>query len=141
MIETFRGEYNWLSNFQFFETPMAYGGLIFPTNEHFYVAMKSMSQDVREEVSNHPCKGLKAFGQDLSIRSDWEHIKLDVMLYGLRYKFSRYNPTLREKLIETGDEYIQEGNWWNDKYWGVCLKTNEGSNHLGKLIMQVREEI
>jgi predicted NAD-dependent protein-ADP-ribosyltransferase YbiA (DUF1768 family) len=44
----------------------------------------------------------------------------------------------RTKLLETKDEYLQEGNRWNDKFWGVCLKTNKGENHLGKLIMSVR---
>lgn len=47
----------------------------------------------------------------------------------------------KSKLIATGDLYIQEGNLWNDKFWGVCLKTNTGQNILGKLIMEIRNEI
>lgn len=30
---------------------------------------------------------------------------------------------------------------WNDKFWGVCLKTGKGSNTLGKLIMEIRSNL
>lgn len=141
MIEAFRGEYSFLSNFAYFNKPMRYGDLVFTTNEHFYVAMKTLDTEKRFEVSKHPAKGLKKFGNTLTLRGDWDLNKLDVMEYGLRYKFSEYNPELRQKLINTGDLHIQEGNYWGDKFWGVCLKTGEGDNHLGKLLMKIREEM
>ncbi|AGH32005.1 GTP cyclohydrolase II [Vibrio phage PWH3a-P1] len=140
----FREEYSFLSNFAYFETPMKYGGLTFPSNEHFYQAMKFSKDSVRRvEISNHPSKGLKKYVNSLKSewRKDWDSVKLDVMLYGLRYKFSEYNPILRQKLIDTKGVELIEYNWWGDKFFGVCLKTGEGENHLGKLLMQVREEI
>lgn len=140
-ITLFRGDYNWLSNFQYFDKPMTYGDLKFLTNEHFYIAIKTLDQSLRKEVSEHPAKGLKKFGKTLPIRGDWEEIKIEVMLYGLRYKFSHHNPSLRNKLLNTTDLVVEERNWWGDKFWGTCLKTGEGENHLGKLIMKVREEI
>ena len=42
-------------------------------------------------------------------------------------------------LLATGEEYLVEGNTWGDKYWGVC--GGIGLNHLGKLLMQVRDEL
>lgn len=141
MIEQFQGEYRWLSNFWYFESPAVYQGLTFITNEHFYIAMKTNDVNIRKKVSHHPLKGVKKFGTTFPLREDWDDIKLDVMLHGLRYKFSEANPNLRQKLIDTGNTYIQEGNYWNDKYWGVCLKTGEGENNLGKLLMKIREEI
>lgn len=137
----FRGKYSFLSNFQYFDKPMQYGDLSFPTNEHFYVAMKTLDQDLRREVSIHPCKGLKAFGNTLPLREDWDDIKDKVMEFGLRYKYSRHNPTLRKKVIALKDVKIVEGNWWGDDYWGFCLKTGQGENNLGKLIMKIRDEI
>jgi hypothetical protein len=139
MIEQFKEPYRWLSNFWKFNTPLEYQNLLFPTVEHFYVAMKTTSWDLRHQASltDRP----KSFGRGLELREDWEQIKLDVMLYATRYKYSELNPNLRRKLLNTGEEYIQEGNWWGDKFWGVCLKTGEGENNLGKIIMQVREEI
>jgi predicted NAD-dependent protein-ADP-ribosyltransferase YbiA (DUF1768 family) len=59
------------------------------------------------------------------------------MLSALRIKFK--NPELRAMLLTTGDEELIEGNWWRDTYWGVC--EGIGQNKLGKLLMQVREEI
>jgi ribA/ribD-fused uncharacterized protein len=137
MIISFRGEYDFLSNFYYLEKSL-HG---YPTIEHFYQAMKSVSVDQRAYIKNHPSKGLKAAAKGLTIREDWDEVKLDVMLYGLRFKFSDNNPILKSKLISTGALYIQEGNWWGDKFWGVCLKTNTGENNLGKLLMQVRREI
>lgn len=141
MITEFQKEYRWLSNFWFFDNNMVYGELTFPTNEHFYVAMKTLDQDKRQEVSNHSLKGLKKFGNTLTLREDWDEVKLQVMEYGLRYKFSEANPELRENLIATEGLQIQEGNRWGDKFWGVCLKTGEGENNLGKLLMKIRKEI
>lgn len=141
MITQFRNEYSFLSNFQKLETPMLYDGNVYRTNEHFYQAMKFTDKETRKYVSNHQSVGLKKFVGTLNWREDWENIKLDVMLFGLRYKFGEHNPSLRQKLIDTGDIMIQEGNWWNDKFWGVCLKTGEGENHLGRLLMQVRDEV
>lgn len=137
----FREEYSFLSNFTYFEKPMVRGDLVFSTNEHFYVAMKTTDHEVRKQVCDHPMKGLKKFGNSFSLREDWDDIKLDVMLYGLRYKFSKHNPQLRQKLLSTGQTELVEYNWWNDTFWGVCLKTEMGENNLGKLLMQVREEV
>lgn len=141
MIEEFQGEYRWLSNFWYLEKPLIYQGLKFKTNEHFYVAMKTEDFDIRKQVSEHPLKGLKRFGNSFDLRDNWDGIKVDVMLQGLRYKFSTENPSLRQKLIDTGNIYIQEGNRWNDTFWGVCLKTGKGENHLGKLLMKIREDL
>ena len=141
MITEFKGEYNFLSNFTYFDKPFNFKGITYKTNEHFYIAMKTKDLGKRLEVSLHPSKGLKKFGRTLELRDDWEDIKLKVMYYGLKYKFSKHNPRLRSKLRGTGNKMIQEGNYWNDKYWGVCLKTGEGDNHLGKLLMKVRENI
>lgn len=61
------------------------------------------------------------------------------MLYAIRLKFR--DPLFRAQLIATGEEELVEGNRWNDKFWGVCLMTGQGENWLGRLLMQVRDEI
>jgi len=139
----FRGQLSFLSNFTKLETPMKYGNLYFSTVEHFYQAVKfEKDSDMRDEISKHPSKGLKKLvnsKKDLW-RADWDEVKLDVMEYGLRYKFNRnYNPILYSKLQKTKGVELIEYNWWKDKFWGVCLKTGEGENNLGKLLMKIRE--
>lgn len=142
MIQEFKDKYAWLSNMSPFEQPLIWEGISYRTNEHFYVAMKTTDANIRKEISliNSPGK-VKRFGRTLEIREDWEDIKLKVMLSGLRWKFSKYNPILREKLIATGEEYLQEGNNWGDSFWGYDMIEEWGHNHLGKLLMQVRSEI
>jgi predicted NAD-dependent protein-ADP-ribosyltransferase YbiA (DUF1768 family) len=56
----------------------------------------------------------------------------------LRKKFR--NPSLRQKLADTGTAKIIEGNYWGDTFWGECPVGN-GENHLGKLLMEIRKEI
>lgn len=140
----FREEYSFLSNFAYFEKHMRYGSLTFISNEHFYQAMKFPKDSIRRlEIANHPSKGLKKFVNSLKSewRAEWDDVKLHVMEYGLRYKFSDNNPTLKQKLIDTQGVELVEYNWWEDIYFGVSLKTGEGENNLGKLLMKIREEI
>ena len=59
------------------------------------------------------------------------------MLIGLYHKFK--DPVLRKKLLATGDEHLEEGNYWHDTYWGVC--DGVGKNRLGELLMTVRKEV
>lgn len=141
MVETFKDDYKFLSNFQVLPTPMRMRyGLIFNTVEHWYVANKSKSIEWQSSVAKHPLKGLKRYGRSVALREDWDEIKISVMAYGLTHKFdNKKNPCLRRKLQDTGKCFIQEGNWRGDTFWGVCLKTGKGSNVLGKLLMELRD--
>jgi cytidine deaminase len=60
----------------------------------------------------------------------------------LRAKFQA--PELRRKLLATGDRELIEGNNWRDTTWG-CIRDKEGNwkgrNELGKLLMQIRDEL
>lgn len=47
------------------------------------------------------------------------------------------NENLKEKLINTGDAYLEEGNDWGDKIWGTV--NGNGSNLLGQILMRIRE--
>lgn len=35
---------------------------------------------------------------------------------------------------------LVEGNSFGDTFWGVDARTGKGENHLGKILMKVREE-
>lgn len=148
-IAGFFGEYRWLSNFWY--APMLYGTSSYPTNEHFYQAMKSMDLDYRYMVRTAKSPGeAKRLGSaagmkrsGVTLREDWEDMKDEVMRYGLYLKFSQ-NPMLGQKLIDTGDRLLAELNTWGDTYWGVTGDTQAqwfGGNVLGKLLMCVRTGI
>jgi ribA/ribD-fused uncharacterized protein len=94
--------------------------------------------DCRELIAkmSDPAK-VKQFGKIIKLRRDWNDVKLDIMLWGIREKFKHND--LKELLLSTGDEELIEGNFWNDTFWGVCR--GEGENNLGKIIMRVRGEL
>lgn len=139
MINEFKGDYRFLSNF--YMVPVLYEGILYPSSEHAYMAAKSTDPDAREFIRNcgSPAEA-KKHGRNLVLRDGWETMKEHVMEIILRDKFTR-NPALKVKLLATGNQELIEGNWWGDKIWGVCLKTNQGQNLLGKTLMKVREEI
>lgn len=141
-------EHRWLSNMWYAQ--VTYQGLTYPSVENFYQAMKFDKNDfmlIDSEVVNkrYHLTGIqpnesKKFTKGKTITNKkFLDKKLEVMLYGLREKFKHKH--LRTMLLSTGDAELIEGNYWNDTYWGVCLKTNTGENHLGRLLMQVREEL
>lgn len=136
MIDSFTGEYRWLSNFW----PVVIrldDGYLYPSVEHAYQASKTLSMAGRATIRRcvYPEQAKKA-GKGLEIRDDWEQIKLRVMGDLLRQKFA--HKELRDKLLATGEETLIEGNTWGDTFWGVC---GVGKNHLGKLLMEIRNEI
>ena len=138
MIDRFSGEYAFLSNY--YPSVIVWGDdeEEFPTVEHFFQAMKTWSIEEHEAIRTAYCPGdAKKLGRRCTLREDWDEVKNNFMLTGLRKKFE--DPVLRQKLIDTGDEFLVEGNTWHDTYWGVC--EGKGRNMLGTLLMQVREEL
>ena len=142
MIVEFDGQYDFLSNF--YPSPILYEGIVYPTNEHFFQAMKTLDIETRKAIAAAPTPGAaKRMGRHVSLRPDWEKIKVDVMRTGLMLKFT--DAALAEKLLATGDEELVEGNWWHDQTWGSCFCPDHcrtpGRNLLGMLLMELRKEL
>ena len=142
IIDKFDGEFAFLSNFH--PSWIEYEGLRFPTVEHAFQAYKTQSHYERQLISQSPTPaGAKAQGRKVHLRADWEQIKDEVMEFCLRQKFQ--DPVLRRLLLSTGDAVLIEGNTWHDNYWGICVcdrcQLTFGQNHLGSLLMKIREEI
>ena len=138
MIDRFKGKYDFLSNF--FSCLVEYDGELYPSVEHAFQAAKTLDRENREYISlTETAKEARSVGRRMKgIREDWDEVKLGIMEELVRYKFSHYSD-LKEKLLKTGDDILVEGNTWNDTYWGVCKGV--GENHLGKILMKVREEL
>ena len=132
-IDRFQGDYRWLSNF--WPVEVSNCGRMWPTTEHAYQAAKTLDPAEQEEIFNARTPGkARRLGQKVTLRPDWEDVKLRTMFQLLFQKFQY--PDLRERLICTGRHHLIEKNDWGDKYWGVC--EGEGENHLGRLLMDIR---
>ena len=142
IIDKFENEYAFLSNF--YPSPVQENGITYPTIEHYFQAQKTTVPFERVAIANAATPGrAKQEGRRITLRHDWENIKDNVMLQGLRLKFAI--PELAEKLLATGDAELIEGTVWHDNIWGNCscpeCEDIPGQNKLGKLLMLVREEI
>ena len=82
----------------------------------------------------------KGVGRRVPLRPDWEQVKVGIMEEIVRAKFTQ-NPELAARLMATGEKILVEGNTWGDTCWGVDLRTGQGENHLGRILMKVREEL
>ena len=135
-IDSFKGETRWLSNFHMEE--IIFKGVRFPSVEHAFQAMKCEDRAVQEEIRACKTPGqAKRMGKKVKLRPNWEQIKLGLMEELTRIKFKI--PHLRAQLLDTGDAELIEGNNWGDCFWGVC--NGVGQNHLGKILMKIRQEI
>lgn len=136
-IAGFYGDYRFLSNFWYANTK--YDGVVYKTSEHAYQAAKTIIPEEREAIraAASPSEA-KKMGKTVTLRPDWENIKLQVMEDLVYDKFER-NPKLLNKLLDTEDAYLEETNTWHDTYWGVC--NGVGENHLGLILMKVREHL
>lgn len=139
-IERFIEGNFFLSNFYPVEI-VGPGDIKFRTVEHAYMASKSLRPLDWENIkkAHHPGVA-KRLGQKVTLRPDWEHVKLDVMWGLLIQKFTP-NTYLAGQLLATNDAELVEGNFHGDKYWGICLKTGVGENHLGTLLMSIRDNL
>jgi ribA/ribD-fused uncharacterized protein len=132
----------------------------FPNVEVYYQSAKAADKygffaviDAYEDTGD--TWAAKAAGQQVSLREDWEEIKYQIMMRGLRAKFS--NPELRfgkvkegdifahtfgEYLLSTGTRFIAEDSP-TDFVWGIRDESGgmHGRNLLGLALMQVRAEL
>jgi N-glycosidase YbiA len=129
---------HFLSNFHEGYTVL-YLGRYWPTSEHAYQAAKTLDEEERDIIAQCATPGMaKRAGKRVTLRPDWDDIKIDVMREILRVKFQE--PVLRAKLLATGMAELIEGNFHDDTFWGQC-PLGDGLNWLGRLLMELRAEI
>lgn len=136
-IRGFFGAYRFLSNFH--PSRFRFDGIWYDSSEAAYMAQKTEDIKLRKIIATLTANQAKVIGRNLRLRDGWDDMRLSVMLEVLRAKFSKHNFEIRIHLLDTGDKVLVEENNWGDTFWGVC--DGVGENNLGKLLMQVREEI
>ncbi len=134
--------YGYLSNFS--PHSIYLDGADWSTVEHYYQAQKfvgSPSEFVIPLIAAAPTpEAAAALGRDrtLILRSDWEQVKRTIMRAAVLQKFMSHRD-IQQQLLATGDETLVEDSP-RDYYWG-CGADRTGHNYLGKILMNVRQEI
>ncbi|MEM9136433.1 MAG: NADAR family protein [Cyanobacteria bacterium P01_F01_bin.42] len=133
--------YGCFSNFS--PHPVVMDQLRWPTSEHYYQAQKfvgttdaQLGEVIRQATTP---EAAAALGRDCSriVRADWEQVKCDVMYAVVRVKFQSHLE-IQSLLLATGEQLLIE-NSPTDFFWG-CGRDHNGKNHLGQILMRVREE-
>lgn len=135
VIDSFRGEYDFLSNF--FPCPVTYNNKAYICAEAAFQAQKCPER--ADEFTTLTASKAKRLGRQVTITTqDWDTQRVPIMAEIVWEKFAG-NPQLTEKLLETGNAELVEGNTWGDKFWGVV--NGEGENQLGKILMATRDKL
>lgn len=142
MINKYTGAYFFLSNFH--ACRVLLDEEWYPSVEHAYQAAKTLNLRQRKEIQGLGYKRsnvAKMLGKTVTLRPDWDILRLPVMRGLLVQKF--YYPWFHTHLQATGNEELLEGNTWHDNFWGSCHCAqcgNKGENHLGRYQMEIRAE-
>ena len=134
-----------LSNFSAFA--VEWSGFLFPTSEHLYHWLRfiyseepgaeQIAKRVHQARSAHDAFKLAQEWKHLQ-HPNWDNAKIAQMKRVLIAKAEQHLYVFR-KLLATGDRELVE-NSWRDDFWGWG-PNRDGQNMLGKLWMEVREEL
>lgn len=136
MIAKFDGKHRFLNNF--WPVAIHFEDATYHSVECAYQAAKTLDPERRVEIRMAMPGRAKHLGQLVTLRSDWNEIKLSIMHQLVAQKFCKPSE-LQDRLLATGDQELVEGNYWRDTFWGVCRGI--GENHLGRILMKVRSDI
>jgi ribA/ribD-fused uncharacterized protein len=122
-------------------------GRVWPSAEALYQACRfpdlpDVQQLIARQASAMAAK-MRSKPHRGATREDWPQIRVRVMRWVLRVKLAQHMKRFGGVLIATGDAAIVERSS-KDRYWGAIESTDgvlEGQNVLGRLLMELREEL
>ena len=127
----------------YYPVKLTIGEKVWPSVEHYFQAQKfpdnpDYQETIRVAKTSAQAKRLGKT-TTIAIRPNWDTYRDEVMLAATREKFSDAHPVLKQKLLSTGNAVLNETSPL-DNYWGLGRK-RLGQNKLGRILMQVREEL
>lgn len=127
------------SNFSSFA--IRWKDVFYMTAEHAYQSEKFMDPVMKEEIRNKPsAHEVLAYAREFKSlrRLDWGEVKVGIMKGIIRAKVDQH-AYVRQVLLDSGrSELIEDSP--TDSFWGRG-PDHAGQNNLGKIWMEVREEI
>ena len=132
----FKDNLYFLSNMYPCSITATYSGtrLTFSCVESAFQACKCMAR--ASEFTTLDGYQAKKLGRQVSLRNDWDTMRIVIMELLVRAKFEQ-NPVLIKDLVRINGDIVEE-NTWNDTFWGVC--NGVGENHLGEILTKLRDE-
>lgn len=139
----------------FYPESFTHQGIRFKWSEQGVMYRKAMffgaeriANMILEANSAYQCKQLGRSTEIPFVESQWTEVREQIYKEVLLDKFS--NPKLKRKLLATGSKHLVEASPY-DKIWGIRLAEDhpfaeqpdkwQGLNLLGKVLMEVREEL
>jgi ribA/ribD-fused uncharacterized protein len=143
LIDQFRGEHEFLSNFS--PDPVELEGVVYPTAEHAFNALKTVDPAQLGRVLHAPTPSKAKYeGRRVTLRPGLdESVRFEAMAAVISAKFA--TAVAADRLLATGDALLVEGTTWCDQTWGQCSCTKHrawpGANHLGRTLMRERASL
>ena len=133
-------EYFYLCNF--YMRDMEYKGRYFTNAEAAYQAEKCINDEDKDAFAlgglfSDPTPA-RDHGQEVPIVDDWDDRRVEIMYDVIKEKFLQ-NPDLALRLLKTSPCLITKGDRFGDTFWG--LTQNGGENHLGNILMYIRDNV
>ena len=122
--------------------------IVIPTSEALYQALRfperrELQHVIISQTSPMTAKMKAKVYRDLHTRQDWDDVRVDVMRWCLRVKLAWNWDAFGDLLRRTGEREIVEESR-RDAFWGAKPAEGghlRGRNVLGKLLMELREEM
>lgn len=146
-VLAFQSPHSPLSNL--FVAPIKRNGIVFPSAEHAYQHAKAIfckDHALAHSILANPCPyEAMATGKRVSINKDWQSKQLTIMEEILRLKLEQV-PAFSDELKATECHYLVKNT--RSPFWGSGTPYNSpsiffrqflGKNHLGKLLMHIRD--
>ena len=137
VISSFKGECDFLNNR--YGCFFVWQGIRYNNVESAFHASKYTNEAERRVLSRMSAEKVVKKSMECTPSIEWEESKLDIMESILLAKFEQ-NPSLKKRLIETDGRILINGNNKHETYWGVDLYSWRGENHLGKILMTIRDK-
>lgn len=155
-FQFFWHEYESFGEFsQCYASPFVIEGIRYETAEQYMTAKKALLAGdlehyvlIMNEKNPDQCEKYGKCVRALDVAA-WTKCKEEVVYHANLAKFMQ-NPSLKNLLLSTGDKVLAEACPY-DKIWGIGLDANhpdstdqskwKGDNLLGKILMQIREEL
>lgn len=113
------------------------------TPEDFPEVIRQFKDDYAFLSNRYPCqlewRRQRFKSAEAAFKASSDGNPLEMMEAILQAKFDQ-NPTLMEKLRQTGTKLLINGTNNNQNFWGVDRYSWRGENNLGKILMKIREK-